>query len=353
MVRILVSVAATIGIGLSAVWAGEPGKTDRRVPRTSAVRIPPTTPVPGRPAEKPAASGPVERLPALAAPVPPPPRPLAGPVPVVQAKEGQREHRRVVLPLRSVPASDLANTLLQLLGAEGKAVPEASKRSVVIVADSISNSLVIGGPPDAVEEVVPLVEQLDRPAAMVQLEVLIAEAPAVELAPVPGAPNPEVKKARGGAGPPRIFEKPQKMEVLVRARLTTLDNQPAFLHVGRREARISGTTVSAMGRASSVTMENVGTIVGFTPRVGSDRAVTMEIDVEDSQLGRPEEGATLAAPKEGEPVRVPNTETFTAQATLRILDGQTVVLGGLARQAKPGHERLLLVTAHVLPVGGR
>jgi len=295
----------------------------------------------------------LERPPAFAAPVLPPPRPLVGPVPVVPAKEGQREHKRVVLPLRGVPAMDLANTLIQLLGAEGKAVPEASKRSVVIVADPISNSLVIGGPPDAIDEVVPLVEQLDRPAVMVQLEVVIAEAPAAELKPVPGAPKPEGKKPRGDAGQPRIFERPARMEVLARARLTTLDNQAAFLHVGRREARVSGTSLSPMGRASSVTFENVGTIVGFTPRVAADRSITIAIDVEDSQLGRPEEGAILSAPKEGEPTRVPNTETFTVQATLRIPDGQTLVLGGLARQAKPGHERLLLVTAHVLPVGGR
>jgi len=353
MVRILVSLAATIGIGLSAVWAGEAGKTDRRLPRAPMLRTPAATPTPLRPAEKPVASGPGERPPAFAAPIPPPPRPLAGPVPVVPAKDGQREHRRLVVLLRGVPAIDLANTLNLLLGAEGKAVPEASKRSVVIVADPISNSLVIGGPPDAIEEVVRLAELLDRPAMMVQLEVLIADAPAAELMPVPGAPNPDAKKARGDAGPLRIVEKPAQMEVLARARLSTLDNQAAFLHVGRREARLSGTSLSPMGRASSVTMENVGTIVGFTPRVGSDRAVTIAIDVEDSQLGRPEEGAILAAPKEGEPLRVPNTETFSVQATLRIPDGQTVVLGGLTRQAKPGHERLLLVTAHVLPIGAR
>jgi hypothetical protein len=353
MSRSLVILAVTMGIGLSAVWAEEAGKTDRRLPRGPAVRAPAAPPAPARPGEKPAASGPVERLPAVTPPVPPPPRPLAGPVPVVPAKEGQREHRRVVLPLRAVPATDLANTLLHLLGAEGKAVPEASKRSVVIVADPISNSLVIGGPPDAVEDVVPLVEQLDRPAAMVQLEVEIVEAPAAELKPVLGTLKAELQKPGGAPAYPRTFEKPARMEVLIRARLTTLDNQPAFLKVGRREARVIGTSVSSIGRASSVSFEDVGTSVGFTPRVGPDRVVTMAIDVEDSQLGRPEEGATLGASKEGEPIRAPNTETSNAQATLRILDGQTVVLGGLARQAKTGHERLLLVTARVLPVGGR
>jgi len=353
MVRILVSLAVTIGIGLSAVWAGEPGKADRPLPRAPALRTPPTTPAPLRPAEKPAAAGPLERPPAFAAPVPRPPRPLVGPVPVVAAKEGQREHKRVVLPLRGVPAMDLANTLNQLLGAEGKAVPEASKRSVVIVADPISNSLLIGGPPDAIDEVVPLVEQLDRPAVMVQLEVLIAEAPAAELKPVPGAPKPEFKKPGGEAGQPRIFEKPARMEVLARARITTLDNQPAFLQVGRQEPMITGTSSTPRGSIKSVQFQDLGTTLSLTPRATADGAVTMEVDLKDSRQGPPEEGAVLSVPKEGEPMRVPATETFNVRTTVRVQSGQTLVLGGLAQQAKPGHERLVLVTAHVLPVGGR
>jgi type II secretory pathway component GspD/PulD (secretin) len=134
--------------------------------------------------------------------------------------------------------------------------------------------------------------------------------------------------------------------------LTTLDSQPAHIQVGRREPRITGVNMSQVGRSNTITLENVGTILKFTPRVGADRVVTLELNVEDSRLGPAEEGAVVVAPTQGEVIRSPVIDTLSVQTTLRIPDGQTVVLGGMARQAKAGKQRVILVTPHVLPIGG-
>ena len=77
----------------------------------------------------------------------------------------------------SVPAAKTADALHELFRAEGQAVPSAAARSVVIVPEIRSNSLILAGPPDAVEEVRQLAMQLDHTALLVHLEVLIAEAP--------------------------------------------------------------------------------------------------------------------------------------------------------------------------------
>jgi len=122
--------------------------------------------------------------------------------------------------------------------------------------------------------------------------------------------------------------------------------------VGRREARVVGTHVSAGGRMNQVNLENVGTIVNVVPRVGPDRVVTLDLKVEDSRLGPLEEGTIVSAPSQGEPVRTPNVDTFTAQTTLRIPDGETLVLGGMVRQPKSARQRVLLVTPHVLRMDG-
>jgi type II secretory pathway component GspD/PulD (secretin) len=251
---------------------------------------------------------------------------------VLPAEDGDRRHERTVCRLKSVPAVDAATTINQLLRAEGQTVKGAKERSVVIVPDPVSNSLLIGGPPDAIDEVRQLIEQIDRPAAMIALEVTIAEAPIEE------------KFSHD--------EKPEHMEVLSYARLTTLDNQPAFLKIERREAMISGTSVTPMGQANSVRYENLGTVVGVTPRVWPDDVVTMEIDVDDSRLGPVGEGTIISAPKEGEPVRTPNIDAMTSQSTIRIRDGQTAIMGGMSRQAKLGKQRLVLITPHVLRTDG-
>ena len=291
-----------------------------------------------------------------------PPAFLPGPVPVVSTAD-RTKHKRQVFRLKAIPASDAAKTLEHFFRAEGKAVvPGASIRQVAIVPEMIGNSLIVSGPPDAVEEVGQLLEKLDQSAAMVRIEVIIAEVPAAAGSPPAGKPPaaPDQKPATGsaakkahGAGQLRVVEKPEQMEPLVSAQLTTLANNPAYCQMGKREPRITGSHMMPTGRVSSVTMESTGTIVAFTPRVGPDRVVTLEIDVEDSRLGPEAEGVVIAESKEGSPVRSPATETLTAQSTLRIADGQTVALAGQARQAKSGKERIILVTPHVLPIGGR
>jgi type II secretory pathway component GspD/PulD (secretin) len=259
---------------------------------------------------------------------------------------------RLVCPLKAVPAHELASMITGLLQAEGQVLQADIKQRVVIVPEALSNSLVIAGPPDVVEEVRKLVEQLDRPAVMVRLEVLLVEIPATGKAAKTG-PKPEGKRAAGESTETlRPDALPQNAEILARGELTTLDNQPAYLKIARREARITAVNMSQAGRSNSITYDNVGTSIGLTPRMAVDRTVTAQISIEDSRSGPRDQGVALAVPAQGEPVRTPDVETFTAQTTVRILDGKTLVIGGMGREPKNGKQRVLLVTPHVLPIGG-
>jgi type II secretory pathway component GspD/PulD (secretin) len=279
---------------------------------------------------------------------------------VVLTKEGSSQHKRVVLRLRAAPATQVATTLQQFFAAEiqqsnatasergGTPGKGPLTREVAIAAEPISNSLLLGGPADAVEQVAKLVEQLDQPPAMVMLEVVLGEAPADVLSMKPTA---ETKPAANSAMR-RLMEKPERMEVVSRARLVTLDNQPAYVEIGRVEGVITGITTTAFGQTNSVTSRNVGTKVQCIPRVGDDGRVTMDIDVSYSGLGAPGEGVVIATPKTGEPIRAPNTEQFTALTTLCVPSGQTVVVSGHGKQPKPGKDLILLVTPHVLRLDG-
>ena len=264
------------------------------------------------------------------------------PVSVVSTKDSAK-YRRTVFRLRAIPAIDAAGTLEQVFRAEGKVVPrDVATKQAVIVPDAVGNSIVVSGPPEAVEEIGQLIETLDHPAAMVRLEVVIVETPA--------EPSGAVATKDSGGDQLRAVPKPEYMEVLVRGELTTLDNQPAFLQVGRRESRLVGVAMNAMGRTNSISPEDVGTIVRITPRVGPDRAVALALTVEDSRLGPAEEGIVVAVDKEGQETRMPNTETLMLQTTVCIPDGETVALAGMTRQAKSGKKRLILVTPRVLPI---
>ena len=134
---------------------------------------------------------------------------------------------------------------------------------------------------------------------------------------------------------------------------------------------VSGLSVSAHGQTNAVTNENVVTRIVVTPHVDPNGPVTLDVDVEDSRLGPPDESVVLLAPnpsgksKEApgvaavspkdattaEPssatVRPPQVQTMTVQSTVRVPHGQTVVLAGMVQQGH-GKQRLLLLTPRIL-----
>lgn len=126
----------------------------------------------------------------------------------------------------------------------------------------------------------------------------------------------------------RALQECRRMEVLARPQVMTLDNQPAFIQVGQRVPRISGTAINQVGQVNQLTLENVGLILGVTPRVSPEGMVVMEIDAERSELGAISEGIPVAF-SEDEVIRSPTVNLTMAQTTVSAADGETVVLGGL------------------------
>lgn len=127
----------------------------------------------------------------------------------------------------------------------------------------------------------------------------------------------------------RALKECRRLEVLSRPQIMTLDNQPAFIQVGERVPRITGAQISETGQINNITLENVGLILGVTPRISPDGLVVMEIDAEKSEVGPEEEGVPVSISATGEVIRSPRIETITAQTTVSAASGQTVVLGGL------------------------
>ena len=127
----------------------------------------------------------------------------------------------------------------------------------------------------------------------------------------------------------RALQESRRLDVLSRPQIRTLDNQPAFIQVGQRVPRIVGSTVNQNGQSNAVALENVGLIIGVTPRISPDGMVVMEIDAEKSALGPEQEGVPVSVSVDGTVIRAPRIDTTTAQATVSAASGETIVLGGL------------------------
>ena len=288
-----------------------------------------------------------------------PPQPTVPSEPLAVLKSGP-DHTRLVYRLKWTPATNVSQTVGQLLrqegelhGTAGTAAKGGPALRVAIAPDVVTNCLVISGPPDAVEEVRLLAEKLDAQPPMVQFEMEMGEAP------VGDAKHGEALASEGGAPPAerpnafRILERPKTMKTAARARVLTLDNQPAFVQLGQRVPRVAGVSNNAItGMTQSVTMANVGLILGVTPRINvKEGIVVLQVDAEDSQVGPEKEGIPLSAAGD-KAVRSPRIDSVTVQTTVMIPDGKTIILGSIARQGKTDKELVIILTPHIIPPEG-
>lgn len=293
-----------------------------------------------RPNAKPAAKKPLER-----------PRVKPTPKAVVVRLDGRQftRRKRIVYDVKHLPALDLAHIVGELLEAEPRTEPAATKgQSVVLVPEPITNVLIISGPPEVLEEVVDFVERLDRQPPMVRVRTLIAEITVDD--PKRGQAHmlDELTTSVSDEGLDELaaaLRKRPGLRILGRPQLTALGNQPAFLQLGQRVPRITGVQTSSVGRTNTVTMENVGLILGVTARVNAEGLITMEIDLEKSDLGPAAEGVPISVPSDGDPVVVPNVETLTVQTTISAASGQTVILGGIAARSGSRRKELILLVS--------
>lgn len=357
-----------------------------------------------------------------------------------------RKRKTVVYRLKNAPATDVANTINQFLQSERQvqmlapglvSAFEQVEREVVVVAEPVSNSLIVSATERYFNEIKKIVEQLDERPPMVLIQVLIAEVTlnntdefGVELGlqdsilfdrsllqnittvtrttynevgqptsqgqeivsatyvpgfafnnqPLGQSTDPRRKDLIGTQGLShfgvgrlnnelgfggfvfsassesvsvliRALKECRRLEVLSRPQVMTLDNQPAFVQVGQRVPRITGTTVNQMGQVNSVTLENVGLILGVTPRISPDGLVVMAIDAEKSEVGPEAEGIPVSISAAGQIVRSPRINTTMAQTTVSAASGQTIVLGGLIVKGKSEFHRKVPLLGDIPIVG--
>lgn len=139
----------------------------------------------------------------------------------------------------------------------------------------------------------------------------------------------------------RALQDTRRLEILSRPQVLTLDNQQAFIQVGQRVPRIVGSTLNQNGAQNTIELENVGLIIGVTPRISPEGNVVMEIDAEKSKLGEEKDGIPVSVSADGTIIRSPRVDTITAQATVSAADGETIILGGLiSRSVRTIHRQV-------------
>ena len=287
-------------------------------------------------------------------------------------------------------------------------------RDIVAIGDVDSNSVLLSVSPRLYEEVRTLIDQLDRRRPMVMIKLLIAEValndtfemggelglqdsfefnrglavgPGTQAAGTPGFNfnnagvnnvNTFARDTIAAAGAStfglgttsgatnyggfvlnaasesvsllmRTLHDANRLQVLSDPEVMTLDGTEATINVGRQIARFRGTTVTGQVATQNIDDIVVGLTLLITPRVGRDGVITVNVDVTRSD--RDESSGSVVPDGTGGTVLINDIVQTTAQSTFSVLDGQTVIMGGLIQKTRSNFSRRVPYLADIPLVG--
>jgi type II secretory pathway component GspD/PulD (secretin) len=279
-----------------------------------------------------------------------PSRPSAGGQPAAKGDDTPKNKRLVIL-LRHGSAKDLAATLAKHF-----------KGDAEVQAEPASNCLLINAAPSVADEVVKVVQQLDRPQQLVSVEVLLAEF--------------ALKKGEGGklevpdkdldekefSGPVKdvlakleALQKKGQIAALKRIQMTALEEQSVSARAQENKPMVTGVAVTGTGRVSrNITYRATGTVVTVTPRVAPDKRILLDLEVQDARLHVPEDGIPIGTDENGQPVKATEVVQASVKGNLAVPSGQAVAATGVKTTSKSGQaQTLVIVTARLLEPDGQ
>jgi len=118
------------------------------------------------------------------------------------------------------------------------------------------------------------------------------------------------------------------LDVLSRPYILASDNQPATIMVGQEVPFITSTRITEGGQTiNTIDYEDIGIILKVTPHINPEGLVIMDVSPEISALT----GTTVPM---SETVSAPVFAKRSAESRVAILNGQTIVIGGLMEDRK-------------------
>jgi type II secretion system protein D len=143
----------------------------------------------------------------------------------------------------------------------------------------------------------------------------------------------------------RALKTQGRIDIMSRPQIMTLDNQTAYINVGREIPIVTSTTITATGLSQqNIDRRQVGVILQVTPKISPDGSVLMRVVPEVSA-------------QDPMPVNLGNGNIGTAlqiqhlETTVLCQDGETVALGGLITRSDSRSENKIPVLGDLPLVG--
>lgn len=132
----------------------------------------------------------------------------------------------------------------------------------------------------------------------------------------------------------RTLQDAERLQILSRPQIMTMDNTEGRVEVGETVARVTGLVFNQNGSQTETADIDVGLIMQVRPRVGSDGLIVMDIDATRSKVDDNSPGTPIGTGNGGTVISVQNILKTTAQSTVAAYSGQTVIFGGLIQKIR-------------------
>ena len=130
----------------------------------------------------------------------------------------------------------------------------------------------------------------------------------------------------------RALAATRKVDILSRPTIRTVDNRTASIQNGAQVPVVDGVNISANGNAAPVVRQDKsGIILEVTPKIADSGQIFMDIHAEKSEFRTgPGSGTPIYVDAtSGNVIESPIKDVAEALATVSVMSGQTVVLGGM------------------------
>ncbi|MCA9084554.1 MAG: hypothetical protein KDA81_10890 [Planctomycetaceae bacterium] len=130
----------------------------------------------------------------------------------------------------------------------------------------------------------------------------------------------------------RALDANYNLNVLSRPQIRTLENHEALIQIGQQVPIVDGVSVTAVGSANPVIRQDqAGIILKVTPRISPDGRVLMDVNAEKSayNLTRGTGVPIFTDATNGNVIEAPIKDITTAETSVSVQSGQTIVLGGM------------------------
>ncbi len=131
----------------------------------------------------------------------------------------------------------------------------------------------------------------------------------------------------------------RSVRILSRPQIRALDNQLAQIQVGQEVPVTTGVTTTLNSISPTVEREPSGIILTVTPRISPEGQIVMELVAEKSKFILDEGVPIYTDIATGSVVTAPIKDIATVQTTVKVPDGQTIVVGGMITERDEELER--------------